>query len=68
MGMMIYLPLRQRQALLFLDTAMHGEPFILCVDLCEYRHLLSVCVPAVSSPWLRAEGLVAFNSPLVSSF
>uniref|UniRef100_A0A0A9GWZ9 Uncharacterized protein n=1 Tax=Arundo donax TaxID=35708 RepID=A0A0A9GWZ9_ARUDO len=41
----------------------HSQPFILCVDLCWYRHLLSVCVPSLLH-WLRAEGLGAFNYPL----
>lgn len=67
MGMMIYLPRRQAAGFVVLGYR-HGEPFILCVDLCEYRrHLLSVCVPSLLH-WLRAEGLVAFNSPPVSSF
>jgi hypothetical protein len=36
----------------------YGQAFILCVDLCVYRHLVSVCVRALSSPGFKAdEGL-----------
>lgn len=45
----------------------HGEAFILCVDLCVHRHLLSLCVPSLLH-WLRAEGLGGQFSLLVSPF